>query len=461
MVAPRRHRPGRLDPGARIAVIGGGPAGSSFALFALHLARQAGLDLRVTVFEPRDFSQPGPRGCNMCAGLIPLNALEPLAEIGVTVPDGVIRAWIDHYTLHTAAGAIRLARPSPEGRVISVYRGSGPRDGPPLPHDVSFDGFMLATARARGAEVVPEMVTAVTHEQDHERHVLTAEGRYGADLVVLASGVNRSRIAFDDVDFRPPTRQQMAQSELLLGADGVRDALGGSVHVVLAGFEGLTFGTLIPKGPYVNVSLLGTDLPSDAIARFLALPEVTAVIPAHATLACSCRPRIAVGPARPLFADRFVAIGDAGVTRLYKNGIGSAIHTAREAARTALLHGVAAEDFGRHYGPLGREIERDNRAGRFLFAFSRIFRQYRGLTLPHLHSVASERSRAERERHHSRFLWAMFTGAYPYRRLVWMALHPRIHLRLLGGAIRGVLAARGGVTRSTTVEGDGARRPEP
>jgi flavin-dependent dehydrogenase len=256
--------------------------------------------------------------------------------------------------------------------------------------------------------------------------------------VVLATGVNRSRVAFDDIDFRPPSREQMAQSELLLGADGVRQALGGSVHIVLARHHGLSFGTLIPKGPYVNVSLLGPDLAADSVARFLDLPEVTSLLATQGVTSCTCRPRIAVGPARPLFADRFVAIGDAGVTRLYKNGIGSALHTAQRAAHTILLHGVGADDFGRHYRPLCREIELDNHAGRFLFAFSRVFRRYRLLTLPHLHSVIAERALPPAERIHSRFLWAMFTGAYPYRHLVRMALHPLLHLQLMRGAISAV-----------------------
>jgi flavin-dependent dehydrogenase len=433
LVARARRRLDRLGPGSRIAVIGGGPAGSSFAIFALHYAREANLDLEVTIFEPRDFSKPGPQGCNMCAGLIPIRSLRPLVDVGVTVPEDVIQQRIEHYTLHTVAGPIPLPQTGSDADVISVYRGSGPRNAPPWPHDISFDRFLLESARSRGADVVAERVTAVTAAPD--RQVVTATGSYPADLVVLAAGVNRSQIDLADVDFRPPPRQQMIQVELFLGADGVRDALGGSVHVVLAKHPGLAFGTLIPKGTFINVSLLGTDLPADSITNFLALPEVERMLASRPVSACSCRPRISVGPARPLFADRFVAVGDAGVTRLYKNGIGSAIQTAEQAARTAVLHGVSDAAFRRHYAPLCRAITRDNLAGRFLFSFSRVFRRYRWLTLPHLHSVVAERSMPPEQRHHSRFLWAMFTGAYPYRQLLGMALRPRIHLRLLRGAL--------------------------
>jgi hypothetical protein len=195
-------------------------------------------------------------------------------------------------------------------------------------------------------------------------------------------------------------------------------------------------------------------LAADSVARFLDLPEVTSLVATRGATSCSCRPRIAVGPARPLFADRFVAIGDAGVTRLYKNGIGSALHTAHRAAHTIFLHGVGAEDFRRHYGPLCREIERDNKAGRFLFAFSRVFRRYRLLTLPHLHSVIAERAMPPEKRIHSRFLWAMFTGAYPYRHLVRMAMHPLLHLRLLRGAMAAVRHSRVWRRRATAAKAE-------
>jgi len=150
-----------LRSGHHIAVIGGGPAGSFFALFALHYAHQAGLDLHVTVFEPRDFARPGPWGCNMCAGLIPVRMLQQLAEIGVTVPPRVIRNRINHYTLHTAAGQIYLPQPDPNGEVVSVYRGNGPRCAPLWSDDISFDGFLLDMAQSRGVKIVPERVTSI------------------------------------------------------------------------------------------------------------------------------------------------------------------------------------------------------------------------------------------------------------------------------------------------------------
>jgi len=46
--------------------------------------------------------------------------------------------------------------------VISVYRGQGPRCAGPWPGPIGFDDFLLEAARSRGAEVIPERVTAIT-----------------------------------------------------------------------------------------------------------------------------------------------------------------------------------------------------------------------------------------------------------------------------------------------------------
>ena len=58
-------------------------------------------------------------------------------------------------------------------------------------------------------------------------------------------------------------------------------------------------------------------------------------------------------------------IGDCGVTRLNKDGIGAAYRTAKAAARTAIFEGVSAEDFRKHYWPVCQAISGDNR---FTFA---------------------------------------------------------------------------------------------
>lgn len=71
-----------LEDGSRGGVIGGGPAGSLFAQFLLRFAERMELAFSVDIYEPRDFTKPGPAG------------EEP--ERGGAIPQGVggtNRAW--------------------------------------------------------------------------------------------------------------------------------------------------------------------------------------------------------------------------------------------------------------------------------------------------------------------------------------------------------------------------------
>ena len=56
-----------LDDGARVAVVGGGPAGS-FSYFLLKMAEAVDLQVGIDIYEPRSFSRCGPGGCNHCGG---------------------------------------------------------------------------------------------------------------------------------------------------------------------------------------------------------------------------------------------------------------------------------------------------------------------------------------------------------------------------------------------------------
>ena len=48
-----------LDDGSRVAVIGGGPAGSLFTYFLLEMAERIDTRLEVDIYEPKKFPQPG------------------------------------------------------------------------------------------------------------------------------------------------------------------------------------------------------------------------------------------------------------------------------------------------------------------------------------------------------------------------------------------------------------------
>ena len=55
-----------------------------FASFLLSFARQMDMDVKVDIYEPRNFAQPGPDGCNMCSGVVSESLVQALAFEGIT-----------------------------------------------------------------------------------------------------------------------------------------------------------------------------------------------------------------------------------------------------------------------------------------------------------------------------------------------------------------------------------------
>ena len=401
----------KLRPGSRVAVIGGGPAGSFFVLHLLKRAQAAGLPLDVTLFERKTFDVPGPPGCNMCAGILSSRVVRGLQELGLTIPPAAIMGRLHRYVLHWHQTTIAIEQPDPDRQILSVFRGAGPKSGA-LPPEASFDAFLLSQAEAAGAALIPERVLEVAFSPDGPAEVRTAHRQASFDLVVLAGGVNTHPPTFFGMNYRRPPTATMAQDEIRLK----RPADPGTVHIYCDEPPGLLFGGLVPKGEYINVSLLGHGLPGRSLEQFLTALRERGVLVGEPERLCGCRPRIATGPAAGFYGDRFVAVGDAAVTRLYKDGIGSALRTAQSAASVAVEQGIAWRDFKRHYRPVVQAIEDDNRYGRWLFgAWQRI--KGEGI----LSTLGQRTLLAEQQMAHSvhgALLWSLFSGDEPYRHIM-------------------------------------------
>ena len=118
---------GRIETGSRVAILGGGPAGSFFALNLLKYAKERGIQPDITIYEPRDFDEPGPKGCKGCAGILSMSLLRNLRELCLAMPEEIIQGRIERYAVHSPYTSITLSKPEREMQIVSVYRGSGPR----------------------------------------------------------------------------------------------------------------------------------------------------------------------------------------------------------------------------------------------------------------------------------------------------------------------------------------------
>jgi hypothetical protein len=222
-----------------------------------------------------------------------------------------------------------------------------------------------------------------------------------------------------------------------LGKEEVSECLESAFHAFLLDIAGLDYGAMIPKGDYVTVCLLSSqgDLPPKAMDTFLNHPAVKSVLPPDFPLehfTCSCGPRISVLGSKQPFGDRIVFIGDCGVSRLYKDGLGAAYRSAKAAARTAIFQGISANDFRRYYLPFCRKMENDNRIGRLLFRIIGQINKKKFVRGAVLQMVSHEQEgKASIERGMSMVIWDMLTGGAPYKEVLLRTLNPFFLIRFL------------------------------
>jgi CRP-like cAMP-binding protein/flavin-dependent dehydrogenase len=458
-----------LADGASVAIVGGGPAGSFFGYFAKRMADRLGRELSVDLYEPRDYTCRGPKGCNMCGGIVSESLMQNLAAEGIHLPPGVIQRRLDSYQLHMDVGSVRISTPAQEMRIAAVARGAGPKTAP-SPQN-SFDAFLLDLARQHGVEHVPERVSEFSMEQGRPR-LRTRTGLDSTyDLLVCACGVNSGPLAKlkELLPYEPPATTRAYVAELQMGRQMVERYLGSSMHVFILDVPRLEFAALIPKGDFVTLCLLGDHVDREVIDAFMNAPEVAEVLPPHwhePKDFCHCSPRMNVGVAHRPYGDRVVFVGDCGATRLYKDGIGAAFRTAKAAARTALFHGVSEQDFRKRFWPTCRSIERDNRLGKLVFGMTGVVQRRPSLRRALWRMTSAEQRHEGSRRRMSRVLWDTFTGSATYRSVLRRALHPAFGARFATSLLEGLRSGnsvrpKGNVQLATGTTGLTGKRYQP
>ncbi len=434
---PQEHAPGlALEDGSQVAVIGGGPAGSFFSYFLLDMAERVGLDIGVDIYEPRDFTRSGPAGCNMCGGIVHESVVQILATEGINLPTTVVQRGIDSHVLHMGVGSARIETPLHEKRIGAMYRGAGPRGTKGHKWD-SLDGYLLSLAAAKGANVIRKRVVEVN--QSDGRPQITPKGGspQAYDLLGVAVGVNSTALKIFqnlDVGYEPPPTVKTYVREYYLGQEAIDSYLGSSVHVFLLNLPRLEFAALIPKGDYVTLCMIGEKIDKKLVQSLLDRPEFKQRFPPDYDLskpACQCSPRVCVQGASQPFADRMVFVGDCGVTRFYKDGIGSAYRAAKAAAVTAIFEGVSAADFKRRYWPVCRKLNIDNSIAKVIFTVVRLIQKMSFSRRAVVRMVNGEQESESRQPRLSMVMWDMYTGSAPYGRIILRTFHPGFIVRFL------------------------------
>ncbi len=180
--------------------------------------------------------------------------------------------------------------------------------------------------------------------------------------------------------------------------------------------------------------LIGDGIDSKAVDTFANHPAVRESLAGsdfESTRTCQCSPQASLGQAVHPFGHRVVIIGDSGMSRLNKDGIGSAYRTAKAAAVTAIFNGVSTDDFRRHFWPMCRTIRMDNRFGTVIYRAVDIAKKTPFSIRAVVRMVKREQNKHGRRRRMSMVLWDMFTGSAPYRDVFVRCLHPSFITRLV------------------------------
>ncbi len=430
-----------LANGSRIAVIGGGPAGSFFSYYALEYARVFGLSIELDIFEAKDFTRVGASGCNQCGGIISESLVQDLATDGLVIPSDIIQRKINTYTMHTEQGASVIHIPSNEHRIASVFRGCGPRGC--LDKNVKgFDKYLLGLCHKKGARIIHKKVSQMELTDDgilvgHSKADVT---KY--DLVVGAVGLNKKSLnLFKNIcpAYVKPKVTRTYISEFMMKPADIKESFGNSMHVFLLNIPRITFGALIPKENYVTLVLLGQDINKDVVQTFITSNQVRACFPedfpVERTMPCQCYPFINIRAGDHAYADRVVMIGDSASSKLYKNGIGAAFITGKAAASTVIFEGISESHFKNYYAPICRDMDRDNQVGKLIFHVTKRIQKSPVLKRGILSLIEREQADSHSAFRMSSALWDTFTGSAGYRNILRRFLHPALLGGLLNSAV--------------------------
>ncbi|MBF8298652.1 MAG: hypothetical protein HW395_1309, partial [candidate division NC10 bacterium] len=283
LVSHRERSPSnlKLGPGSPVAVIGGGPAGSFFSYFLQDMAQRVGMDIHVDIYEPRDFSSPGPGGCNMCGGILSESLVQALGAEGIGLPPTVVQRGIDSYVLHTEVGSVRIETPLHEMRIGAVHRGCGPRGIREIKWE-GFDGYLQKLALSKGANLIRGRVDDIGWKEGQPEVKVRDGSPRTYELLGVAIGVNSPALKlFEKLElgYHPPCVTRTSIRDYFLGEEEISRFLGNSMHVFLLNIPRLEFAAIIPKGDYVTVCLLGEEIDNELVQSFLGSAEVKKTMP--------------------------------------------------------------------------------------------------------------------------------------------------------------------------------------
>ena len=389
-----------INDGDTVCIVGGGPGGSACAMALLSEARRVGRKIDVVLFEHKKFSEH--RHYNQCIGVLSPPFEDILKnELGLVLPDHLVLNDMEGYRLHSDLLSLDLIGEE-SGRSVSVTRSK-------------FDAFLLEEAQKAGAQVVHDRVTSV--EANHDGVLVYSEGdNIKCAVVVGAFGLDDGtcRIFEQGTPYCQPDFLNTVITRLYPGKEFMQ-SMGSIIHAFLLSPPGLEFGAVTPKGEHISINIAGRKVSSHIMKEFLRSAPVQRFLPPHQRREKPLnyfKGKFPIAPARNLFGDRYVTIGDAaGLMRPFKGkGINSAIITGIYSARSIMRHGVSKQAFAENFYQDCSVLTEDLPFGRGVRILTNLATRFK--FMDHMIAVAAERPD---------FMKAMFgsvSGHDPYKKII-------------------------------------------
>ncbi len=319
----------------------------------------------------------------------------------LTLPENLVLNDMEGYCLHSDLLSLDLIGEE-SGRSVSVTRSK-------------FDAFMLEEAQKAGAQVVHNRVTSI--EVNHDGVLVYSEGdNFKCAVVVGAFGLDDGtcRIFEQGTPYRQPDFLNTVITRLYPGEEFIQ-SMGSTIHAFLLSHPGLEFGAVTPKGKHISINIAGRKVSSHIMMEFLRSVPVQRFLPPHKRREKPLnyfKGKFPIAPARNLFGDRYVTIGDAaGLMRPFKGkGINSAINTGIYSARSIMRHGVSKQAFAENFYQDCSVLTEDLPFGRGVRILTNLATRFK--FMDHMIAVAAERPD---------FMKAMFgsvSGHDPYKKII-------------------------------------------
>jgi flavin-dependent dehydrogenase len=427
------HVPGEM----KIAIIGGGPAGSFSCHFLNKFAKETGKQITIDIYDFKCFSCGGKVSCNMCAGIISATLTAKLEKENIHLPDSVIKNKITGYQLHSGYNTVYFKKEESR-EIYSVFRGQGPMhlDG----NINSFDQFLQEfVSREANVSIINKRVTGLDFSRAHTVGLKTEdESTADYDFVIGAFGVNTKIKDLLNNGYRPPKTVKFLQFETNYPEEFIRDTYKNRVHMFPVYRKSIWYITLTPKWNFVTVTAVGKNVKlKDLKAEILSNKNIRHYLPGKKlNMQCACVPELPVGFAQKPYGPRFLVVGDACVSRYLKNGIESAYQTAFLAADSIINHGTSEKILKKYYFRRCKNLYRfDNLCGQLLYKMEKLLYLFPLYTEAHIISAKKEQVTGSNSRF-SDVLWDMFTGDKSYKTVLKHAVHPYLIYTVLKELLR-------------------------